>query len=254
MTVNHDSRSTPGAAAAHDAGMSETRLQSSRPESGAHPGVVSDQTSCSSQMESKRGAESAPKADGMLDFLPPGVTHESLCQELRQIAAAYMKRERADHTLQPTALVHEVLVRLSKKAARERGTTSHPWATPAEFFRVAAVAMQRLLIDHARHRNAARRGGGLVMRVSPEQVDADLGPALPDVTHATIDRLEQLQDALRKLEAIDPRAVDVVRLRFFAGLSIAETAAALDVGTTTVEADWRFVRAWLERAIPRTSP
>ena len=153
----------------------------------------------------------------------------ALYDELRSLSRAYLARERADHTLQATALVNEAYLRL----ADGDGVA---FTDRAHFFRVAAKTMRCILVDHARGRNALKRGAG--GRGAPldatELVVEDEG----------IDLLE-LEDALSKLEGIDASAARVVELRAFAGLSIAQTASATDSSTATVERQWRFAKAWL---------
>jgi RNA polymerase sigma-70 factor, ECF subfamily len=149
--------------------------------------------------------------------------------ELRAIAAALMADERANHTLQPTALVSEAYLRL----AASQGDN---WATPAEFYRAAAAAMRRILIDHARRRGAVKRGG-------------DWGRATLDTldlaSEEDCSRVLTLDAAIESLELDDARAADVVRLRFYAGLTVDQTAAAMDLSRRTVLRDWEFARAWL---------
>lgn len=153
--------------------------------------------------------------------------------ELRALARAQLRHERPDHTLQPTALVHEAYLRLV-------GGNQPPWNDRQHFFRAAAEAMRRILIEHARKRRRAKRGGGLV-RV--ELSGVDLG------VEQDPDRLLALDDAFRRLEQQDPEAADVVRLRFFAGLSVEETAQATGLSERTVKREWAFARAWLYDAL-----
>lgn len=155
--------------------------------------------------------------------------------ELRRQARQFLDHERADHTLQTTALVHEVYLRL----AEERRVS---WESRAHFFGSAARLMRRVLVEHARSRGAAKRGGGAV-RVT-------LGEALVPVTPPDVDLLS-LDGALTRLSAMDPRQGRIVELRFFAGLSIGETAEVLGVGPATVSREWRTARAWLLRELTR---
>jgi RNA polymerase sigma factor (TIGR02999 family) len=166
--------------------------------------------------------------------------------ELRRLAAAYMRSERTDHTLQPTALVHEAYARLI-------GTSAPQFKDRAHFLGVAAKAMRRVLVDHARGHNAAKRGGAgayagggrLWQRETLDEAIAageSLGLQLLD-----------LDGAMMKLAALDPRAARVVELRFFGGLTIQEAAAVLDVATSTVEDDWALARAWLGRELSSES-
>jgi RNA polymerase sigma factor (TIGR02999 family) len=155
-----------------------------------------------------------------------------LYAELRDIAARHMRRERPDHTLQPTALVHEAFLRLAGAAPLSAQDRTH-------FLRTASQAMRRVLVDHARARNAQKRGGAL-------QVTLD--EAIAGRTESPIDMLA-LDDALDRLGAAEPRWAQVVELRYFAGLEIPEVAAALGVSPATVKRDWQFARAWLSREL-----
>lgn len=153
--------------------------------------------------------------------------------ELRMLARARLRHERPDHTLQPTALVHEAYIRLI-------GWQQRPWEDRAHFYRAAAEAMRRILIEHARARGRNKRGGD---RVRVDVEDANLATWNdPDVVLA-------LDQALHRLMEQDPRAAETVRLRFFAGLSFEETASALGLSVRTVKRDWEFARAWLYRAL-----
>jgi RNA polymerase sigma factor (TIGR02999 family) len=153
--------------------------------------------------------------------------------ELRAQARRQLSRERRNHTLQPTALVHEAFVRL---AGHDRAR----WQNRQQFFAVAARAMRRVLVDHARGRAAIKRGEGKTLL------------ALDDVPEpareAGVDVLE-LDRALERLAEIDPRQAQVVELRYFGGLTAEETAAALDVSLATVNRDWAMARAWLFRRL-----
>ena len=153
--------------------------------------------------------------------------------ELRALAGAQLRGERPDHSLQPTALVHEAYLRM---AAADRT----PWEDRGHFFRAAARAMRRILIDHARARRTNKRGGGREA-VSLSQVGAS--------TWDEPGNLLALDEALSRLEKRDPRAAEVVQLRYFAGLSVPETAEALGLSRRTVNREWTFARAWLERAL-----
>lgn len=152
--------------------------------------------------------------------------------ELRSIAAAQMRGERPDHTLQPTALVHEAYVRLVGSGSRSLGDRSH-------FVNAASRVMRRVLIDHARARNAAKRSGNL--RVTLDEGIAGGVEPVVDVL--------SLDNALNRLAAVEPRWAQVVELRFFGGLEIAEVAALLEISTATVKRDWQFARAWLAREL-----
>jgi len=153
--------------------------------------------------------------------------------ELRRIAHRYMNRERAGHTLQTTAVVHEAFLRLI-------GNPQENWQNRAHFYAIAAQMMRRILVDYARANLRAKRGGETT-RVALEDIDAPVTePALdPD--------LIALDAALDKLAEIDPRRGRVVELRFFGGLSVEETANVLQVAPDTVVRDWRVAKAWLFR-------
>lgn len=153
--------------------------------------------------------------------------------ELRQLAAAHLRKERTGHTLQPTALVNEAYLRLV-------GAADTPWHSRGAFFGAAAQAMHRILIDHARKRLRQKRGGGAVA-VSLSRV----GPASWDEP----ERLLALDEALRRLMEVDARSAEVVRLRYFGGLSLGQTAEALGVSERTVKREWSFARAWLRREL-----
>ena len=153
--------------------------------------------------------------------------------ELRGLAAGYLRGERVDHTFQPTALAHEAFLRLMGQRALPSEDRSH-------FLALAAQAMRRILTDHARRRLAAKRGGG-AMRVTLAAVDSEAGAGEFDMA--------ALDDALHKLAALDERRARVVDLRFFGGLTIEETAHALGISPATVKTDWAFARAWLHREL-----
>jgi len=153
--------------------------------------------------------------------------------ELRRLAAGQMRHERRDHTLQATALVHEAYLRLVDQ--REASSENR-----AHFFGTAASVMRRILIDHARARQADKRGG--------DQVRVDLDEA-GGVAAEHSDSLVELDAAVDRLAAIDPRRARVVELRFFGGLTVEEIAGVMGVGTRTVDRDWRVARAWLRREL-----
>ena len=154
-------------------------------------------------------------------------------QELRRLAGSYMRHERPDHTLQPTALVHEAYMRLIDQR-------NLPGESRAHFFGVAASVMRRILIDHARAHRANKRGGRDV------KVPLDDSAALA-LEHP--DSLLEIDQALERLATLDPRQARVVELRFFGGLSVEEIAGILGVGTRTVDRDWRIARGWLRRQL-----
>ena len=149
--------------------------------------------------------------------------------ELRMLARQQMSRERSDHTLQATALVHEAYLRLI-------GGQDLTWANRRHFFQSATEAMRRILIEHARRKKRQKRGGGH----RPIPLDA-----VELAVQGNSEDLLALDDAIQRLEEQDARAAEVVRLRFFAGLDIEETAKLLDVSPRTVKREWMFARAWL---------
>ncbi len=157
--------------------------------------------------------------------------------ELRRLAAHYLRAERQGHTLQPTALVNEAYVKLVDQ-------TRADWQGRTHFVAVAAGAMKRVLVDHARHHNRLKRGGRLLaVTLQPDLVA--LSPEGVDV--------EAIHDALERLAVIDPRQARIVELRFFGGLSVKEAAEALGVSVRTIEAEWTHARAWLRRELDRSA-
>lgn len=174
---------------------------------------------------------------------------DSVYAQLRAIAQHQLNRERAGHTLQATALVHEAFVRMNKGAAQgadvavgEAGGGQGMLGDRA-FLWAAAEAMRRILIEHARARKALKRGGGRV-RENWTRTIADVASLAED---AEPEEIESLDGAILRLEREDPRAAGVVRLRFFAGLSIEEVASAMELSSRTVKRDWEYARAWLAR-------
>jgi len=149
--------------------------------------------------------------------------------ELRRLAQRYMRNERPNHTLQPTALVHEAYLRLV-------GQRAVSWQGRAHFFGVAAQLMRRVLVDHARAQHAEKRGGN--------ESRVELDEALAPSKEKTVELLA-LDEALNRLAKRDPRQARIVEMRFFGGLSEEETARVLDVSTRTVKRDWTVARAWL---------
>ncbi len=154
--------------------------------------------------------------------------------ELRKLARSQMDREPAGHTLQPTALVHEAYLRL----VGDDSGSDPKWDSRGHFFAAAAIAMRRILVERARRTGRAKRGGDRQRRALTD----DAASFQPD----DLDMLA-LDDALTKLEGQNPRVSQVVMLRYFAGLGVEDTAAALGVGPTTVKAEWNYARAWLHR-------
>jgi RNA polymerase sigma factor (TIGR02999 family) len=163
-----------------------------------------------------------------LDRLVPEVY-----SQLRRMAARYLRKERPEHTLQPTALVHEAFMKLVDQREVH-------WQNRAHFFGVAAQLMRRVLVDHARERAAEKRGGGLR--------HVTLDDALAIGASNQIDILA-VDDALNRLAAIDPDQVRIVELRFFGGLTIEETAEVLGWSSGSVKREWQVAKAWLQRDI-----
>jgi len=153
--------------------------------------------------------------------------------ELRRLAALYLLRERRDHTLQPTALVHEAYLRLIDQRQVN-------WKNRAQFVGLAAVMMRRILVNHARDRAAEKRGGDM-QKVPLSDVDE---PGTPQDVDVIV-----LHDALDQLGAIDPRKSRIVELKYFGGLTTNEIAEVLQLSPATIERDWSFARAWLYDAI-----
>jgi RNA polymerase sigma factor (TIGR02999 family) len=180
-------------------------------------------------------------ASALDDLLP------RVYDELRSLADAYMRRERAGHTLQPTALVHEAFLRLLRLPPGSVQNRVH-------FFALAAQAMRRILADHARRHRAAKRGGNAV-RVPLELIEGGAGP-YPRAAGAEAAEVaaDDLDAALEDLAKLDARQARVVELRFFGGLSIEETAEVLGVSPATVKRDWLVARAWLHRELRGGTP
>ena len=158
--------------------------------------------------------------------------------ELRRIARNRLRRERPDHTLAATELVHETFLKLMPFDRVD-------WRDRAHFFAVASRAMRNVLVDHAVRRGAAKRGGGVVELTLDEHDGA---------ADHSLDDLIALGEALGRLEQLDARQARVVECRFFGGLSLDETAAALDISPATVSRDWTFARAWLHNELATVRP
>lgn len=154
-------------------------------------------------------------------------------EELRALARRYMADEQSAHTLQTTALIHEAYLRLA-------GHSEPAWESRAHFFRVAARAMRRVLIDHARQQRGPRKGGDARRVPFDDEVLA--------VNDSMVDLLE-LEDALEKLSALDGQLAQIVELRFFGGLTVEEVARMLKISPRTVKRDWRLAKSWLHRAM-----
>jgi RNA polymerase sigma-70 factor, ECF subfamily len=156
--------------------------------------------------------------------------------ELRRQAARFLRRERPDHTLQTTALIHETYIKL----VDQHEVT---WENRAHFFAIAANLMRRILVDHARRRGREKRGGGC-LKLPLEEA------ALAVSNEKNID-LMALDEALNRLSELDERQARIVELRYFSGLSLEETAAALKISRTTAAEDWAMAKAWLHRELTR---
>ncbi|MEM7247544.1 MAG: ECF-type sigma factor [Acidobacteriota bacterium] len=190
--------------------------------------------------EKKRMEDSRSEATLALEELVAGREEATerllplVYDQLRQLAAGYLRRERADHTLQPTALVHEAFLQLI-------GQRREGWEGRSHFLAVAAIVMRRLLTEHARRRGAAKRGADWQRITFP----AELGEESP----LDVGELLDLDRALTELAELDERQAKIVELRYYGGMSTPEIATALGIGTSTVERDWVTARAWLHRRI-----
>lgn len=187
--------------------------------------VEADPTEASdlSRLLSRAGAGDDQAASALLPLV---------YEQLRRIAEVRMRGERRDHTLQPTALVHEAYARLV-------GAGEVAWRGRGHFFVAAAEAMRRILVEHARARGRLKRAGGRA------RLKLDMGTVADLAGDDKAEEIIALDAALRRLQEQRPRVAQVVQLRFFAGLTVDETAAALGVSPRTVDLDWAFARAWL---------
>lgn len=179
-----------------------------------------------------------------------------LYDELRCLAQRHLRQERSEHTIQRTALVNEAFVRLVNQQSVE-------WRDRSQFFALASTIMRRILVDHARARTASKRGGG-AKKISLEDLD---GVAAADNLDGDVDvsgpaELQQhdphaeedvaaIDQVLRQLETVDPRQAQIVEMRYFGGLTIEQTAQALDISDATVKREWTLARAWLRRELTR---
>lgn len=159
-------------------------------------------------------------------------------QELRKLAGSYLRSERPDHTLQPTALIHEAYLRMIGKNMPE-------WQSRAHFFGVAARLMRQILVEHARTRHAVKRGG------DQQKISLDDAPQV--FAQADAAELLALDDALTKLAAFDERRSRILEMRSFGGMSVEETALALGVSDTTVKREMRLAQAWIRRELGQTT-
>jgi len=178
-----------------------------------------------------------------------------LYRELRSLAQRHLRRERPNHTIQRTALVHEAFVRLVSQQSVD-------WRSRAHFFALASTLMRRILVDHARARLSSKRGGGTPV-LSLDELTAPPDEADP-TGHAEIESISQqgneedsdediaaIDAALTRLAVIDSRQVQIVQMRYFGGLTIEETAQALEISDATVKREWALARAWLKRELSR---
>jgi len=175
--------------------------------------------------------------------------------ELRRLAQRHLRRERSDHTIQRTALVHEAFVRLINQQSVD-------WRNRSHFFALASRLMRRILVDHARARTASKRGGGAAVLSLDELAasgEADEPHALIDgespapqagiLEDETRDDIAAIDEALTRLEALDKRQAQIVEMRYFGGMTIEETAEVMELSEATIKREWTLARAWLRRAL-----
>ena len=191
----------------------------------SNPDEDSTDTPAETNVTRLLGAAAAGKSHAARDLLP------LVYRSLREQAQRQLRQERPGHTLQATALVHEAYVRLV-------GESDVGWDSRAHFYAGAAEAMRRILIEHARKVGAKKRGGGWKREIASV---ADLAD------EATVAHALDIDAAIEALRAADERAASVAQLRFYTGLSVDETAAALNIAPSTVDREWRYARAWLAR-------
>jgi len=174
---------------------------------------------------------------------PPGGFFPAVYDELKRLAAARLAGERAEHSLDATALVHEAYLRLigDQPAAQARGH----WNSRGHFFAAAAEAMRRILIEQTRRKRRQKHGGGL------QRVELD---DAVEVADAPLQDLLELDEALNRLQSADPLAAKLVNLRYFAGLTMPQAAEALGITLRTAERNWTYARTWLHREITATDP
>jgi RNA polymerase sigma factor (TIGR02999 family) len=178
--------------------------------------------------------------DRALDSLVPLVYND-----LRHMARRHLRNEREGHTLQGTGLVHEAFMRLAE-------SRSAHWASRGQFFGWMSTLMRRILVDYARRRNAAKRGNAQVVQ-SLDALQNDFGEVADQASGDRLLDIVQLDEALTRMEALDPRQGRLVELRFFGGLSVEEAAEALHVSAATVKREWSTARAWLLRELGRSA-
>ena len=182
---------------------------------------------------SSRQSDPSEESGSSADLLP------QVYDELRRLARARLAREPAGLTLQPTALVHEAFLRVAGDKTDRR------WDKRGHFFAAAAIAMRRILVERARHYKRIKHGGAQ-HRVELDSESPAIAPAIPDVL--------AIDQALTRLEQMDPQKAQVVMLRYFAGLTIEETAASMDLSPATVKTEWAFARAWLHSVLSTEAP
>jgi RNA polymerase sigma factor (TIGR02999 family) len=175
----------------------------------------------------------------------PAALMPQVYDELRRLAANYLRHERPGQTLQATALVHEAFLRLSKEK-------NHPWKNRTHFLAIAALSMRQILVQRARARHAEKRGGPNADRITLDEsliaASAQGASAGQGRDAGSVDVLE-LDAALERLAALDPQQAKIVELRYFGGLTVEETAEALDISPATVKRHWTLARAWLKKEL-----
>src|ERR1700761_9224953 len=181
-----------------------------------------------------------------------------LYRELRSLAQRHLRRERPNHTIQRTALVHEAFVRLISQQSVD-------WRSRAHFFALASTLMRRILVDHARARLSSKRGGGAPVlsldAIANPDGEEDSAPPVIDIESIadqsgagdSDEDLAAIDEALTRLATIDNRQVQIVQMRYFGGLTIEETAEALEISDATVKREWAMARAWLKRELTKDS-
>ena len=163
-----------------------------------------------------------------------------LYDDLRRIAHNHLLKERADHTLATTSLVHEAYIRLSKEKNKA-------WKNRTHFFAVSSMVMRRVLVDYARSKNRKKRGGGEAQKVDIDDVNLTAPNQL-------LEEIIGIDDALKKLAKSNQRAADIIQFRFFSGLTLEETAQALELSTATVQKSWSAAKAWLQVELAEYKP
>jgi RNA polymerase sigma factor (TIGR02999 family) len=166
-----------------------------------------------------------------------------LYRELRSLAQRHLRRERSNHTIQRTALVHEAFVRLINQQSVD-------WRSRGHFFALASTLMRRILVDHARARLSSKRGGGVPVE-SLEELEDGTEPADESGETDSDEDITAIDSALTRLASIDDRQVQIVQMRYFGGMTIEETAQALDISEATVKREWTLARAWLKRELSK---